>query len=175
LLVELPGYARDEAGGQEDADQHQCDRDERARHLVHRLVRGLAGAEALLFDQPLDVLDHDDRVVDDNTDGEHHAEQRQVVERIAEGGEHRERTDQRDRDRDDRNERRPPALQEQEDHECDEDHGLEQRVLDRRDRFSDVFCRIVGNPVFHARWKAPRCRIELAHDGLGSAEGIRAR
>ena len=48
----------------------------------------IAGARASSGDRPcveiaLDVLDHDDRVVDDDADRQHQAEQRQVVEREA--------------------------------------------------------------------------------------------
>ena len=46
----------------------------------------------------LDVLDDDDRVVDDEADRQHHAEQAQHVEREAEHLHHRERRDQRDRE-----------------------------------------------------------------------------
>ena len=52
--------------------------------------------QPLLVDQPHRVLDHDDRVVDHDPDGEHQAEQRQVVDRLARGEHHRERPDQRD-------------------------------------------------------------------------------
>ena len=41
----------------------------------------------------LDVLDHDDGVVDHDADGQDQAEHRQVVDRDAEGGEDRERAD----------------------------------------------------------------------------------
>ena len=53
-------------------------------------------------DVALDVLDHDDGVVDDDADGEHEAEQRQVVEREAEHRHEEERADERHRDGDDR-------------------------------------------------------------------------
>ena len=39
------------------------------------------GVHVLLFDVPEDVLEHDDRVVDDDADGERQAEQRHVVQR----------------------------------------------------------------------------------------------
>ena len=42
--------------------------------LVHRLVRRVARRHAL-GDVALDVLDHDDRVVDDDADRQHQAEQ----------------------------------------------------------------------------------------------------
>ena len=51
----------------------------------------------------LDVLDHDDRVVHHETDGEDDGEQRQQVEAEAEDLHEKERADEGDRDRDDRN------------------------------------------------------------------------
>ena len=47
--------------------------------LLHRLDRGRARVEAGR-DQPLDVLQHHDGVVHDDADGQHQAEQRQVVQ-----------------------------------------------------------------------------------------------
>ena len=46
---------------------------------LHRLDRRLARRQAVL-DVMLDRLDDDDRVVDDDADRQHQAEQRQVVE-----------------------------------------------------------------------------------------------
>ncbi len=72
-------------------------------------------------------------VVDDDADRQHQAEQREVVERIAEpAAARRQRADQRDRDRHHRDDRRAPFLQEDDDHEHDEQDRLAQRVIDRR-------------------------------------------
>ena len=45
--------------------------------------RGLHRRHALLLDEAVDVLEHDDRVVDDDTDRERQREQRDHVEREA--------------------------------------------------------------------------------------------
>ena len=51
-----------------------------------------------LADVALDVLHHDDGVVHHDADGEHQAEQGQIVEREAERREHGEGADQRHRE-----------------------------------------------------------------------------
>ena len=71
------------ADGTNTAHKRQRDGDQRAAHFVHRsmgrLLRRHAGG-----DVALDVLDHDDRVIDDDADRQHQAEQRQVVQRYSE-------------------------------------------------------------------------------------------
>ena len=66
-----------------------------------------------------DVLHHDDGVVDDDADGEDQAEEREAVERESEGRHNREGADQGHWNGDHRNDRRPPALQENHDHDDD--------------------------------------------------------
>ena len=90
----------------------------------------------------LDVLDHDDGVVDHDAHGQHQTEQRQIVDRDAERGEDRKGADQRYRDSDHRDDRRPPALQEQVD---DADHE-DDRDADRHDHFVDgLATKVVGS------------------------------
>ena len=67
------------AQGTNTAAEHQPDRDHRPGDLVHRPDRRLARRHPLL-DVVLDRLDHHDRVVDHDADGQHQAEERQVVE-----------------------------------------------------------------------------------------------
>ena len=62
-------------------------------HFLHRLERGFLGRHAVL-DVVHDRLDHDDRVIHDDADGEHEAEQGEHVDREAEHREKDERADQ---------------------------------------------------------------------------------
>ena len=78
-----PVSPADEGARHEHRAEHQRDGDDRAGDLVHRLVAASRGREALL-DVPLHVLDHHDGVVHHDADGQHQAEQREVVEREAE-------------------------------------------------------------------------------------------
>ena len=150
LPVELAGEPAEEGDRHEHGAQRQHDRDDRARHLAHRLDRGVARRQLVLAHVPLDVLQHDDRVVDDDADREHHAEQRQRVDRVAEHVEAGERPDQRDRHRDERDHRGAPALQEQEDDEEHEQHRLGERLHDLGDRHFDEARRVVRNRVGQA-------------------------
>ena len=79
--------------------------------------RGLAAAACPRSMWRDDVLQHDDRVVDDEAgrDGQRH--QRQVVEAVAGEVHDAERADQRHRHRDARDQRRAPVAQEQEHHQ----------------------------------------------------------
>ena len=117
-----------------------------ARHLLHRLLRRFLRRQAVL-----DVMHHgfddDDRVVDDDADGEHEAEHRQRVHREAEQREEDERAEQRHRDGQQRNERRAEVLQEDEDDDRDEDDRLEEGVDDRLDRRLHRRRRVVDDLV----------------------------
>ena len=67
---------------------------DRRRHLRHRLLGGGRRRKIRLFlHHALDVLDDDDRVVDHDSDGEHHRQQRDRVGRIAERDQHYESAD----------------------------------------------------------------------------------
>ena len=61
------------------------------------------------LDVTVDVLHHDDGVVDDETDGQHQGQQRQEVDRVAERQQREHHADERQRDGDDRDERRAQA------------------------------------------------------------------
>ena len=89
------------------------------------------------FDVMLHRLDDDDRIVDDQADREHEAEERQRVDREAEQREDGERADQRHRHGEHRDQRRAPVLQEQEDDDDDEHHRFDERLQDLLDAFGD--------------------------------------
>ncbi len=84
-----------------------------------------------------DVLEHHDRVVDDEADREHQRHHRQVVEAEAEQLHDRERADDRERQRQARDDRRRDVAQEEEDHQDHEDERHEHRELHVADRLAD--------------------------------------
>ncbi len=174
LAIEFARDAGQEGDGHEDRAEDQDDRDQGGRHFVHRTMRRFARTEPL-FEVSLDILDHDDGVVDDDADRQHQAEHRQGVERIAERREHREGSDQRDRDGDDGDDGRAPALQEDDDDEDDEDHRLQKRLLNLAHRFADEFGRVPDDPIFEALGESLGSVGELRLDAFGSGERIGAR
>ena len=82
---------RDEHG-----DQRQADRDDREADLAGSLERRVERRQAVL-DVADDVLQHDDRIVHHEADGDRQRHQRQIVEAVIEQIHHRERPGQRQR------------------------------------------------------------------------------
>jgi hypothetical protein len=135
LAIDHAGRAAEEGHRQEHRRQHQGDADQGAGDLVHRLDGRFLGRQPLLLHHALDVLHHHDGVVDQQADGQHHAEHGQRVDRIAERGQHAEGAEQHHRHGDGRDQRGAPVLQEDEHHDEDQDDGLDQgldHVLDRQ-------------------------------------------
>ena len=174
LLVELTDDAIEESHWHEHRAKHQCNRHDRPRHLAHRLVRRRKRTEPFL-DVALDVLHHHDRVVDDDADRQHQAEQAERVDREAEQIEHGERADDRHRHRDQRNDGRAPGLQEQDHHQHDQHHRLEQRGDHGIDRVAHEHRRVVDRGPAHIRWKARRQLVHPGAHGVGNFEGVGAR
>src|SRR4029079_14755263 len=107
LLVQLSLDAAHEPDGYEHRREDQGDADHRARYGVHRTGGRLARRQSL-FDVPLDRLNHDNRVIDNEADCEDKAEQRQRVDGKTEDWKYHERADQRDRDGYERDQGRTP-------------------------------------------------------------------
>ena len=129
----------------------------------------------IVVDVTLDVLDHDDRVVDDEAGGERDAEQRQGVDREAEQLHEREGTDQRDRDGDGRYQRGPPVLQEQEHDDDDQPHRFEQGGDDLANRFRDDPCGVVRQLDFQAGRVARGQALERGGDAGVDRQGVGGR
>ncbi len=90
LPEEHAGDAADEGARHEHRRQHQRHGQHRAGHFLHRLDRRGARVHPLL-DVVLHGLDDDNGVIDDNSDRQNQAEQRQVVEAEADGAHGRRR------------------------------------------------------------------------------------
>ncbi len=173
LLVELAGQSADEGERHEHRGQHERDRDDRARDFAHRAIRGLARTQPAL-DVSLDVLDHHDRVVDHDADGEHEAEQRQRVDREPEHAHDGERADHRHRHGQQRDDGGAPGLQEQDDDQHDEDDRLDQRMHDGLDRRAHELGRVVDDLVLDALGHRFLQFLHLGSHAIGDRDRVGA-
>ncbi len=171
LLVELAGHPAQERHRHEHRAQHQRDRHDRTGHFTHRLMRRGQG-RAPFFDVALHVFHHHDRVIDDDADRQHHAEQRQRIDGKAEHVQRRKRADDGNRNGDQRNDRRAPRLQEQDHHQHDEQHGFEQGRDYGLDRIAHEDRRVVHRAVFDAGRESLRQFVHLVDDGVANGQGI---
>ena len=152
-----------------EADRHV----NRAQHNGHgddrpaELARGVDGGRNrrdALFEMAADVFDHDNGVVDDETDSEHKRQQREQIDRIAERQQDNERPDQRKRNGDSRYERRTHRAKEHEDDERDDDQRLDQAQHHLVDRGIHEFGGVVDNlAVEPARQLRLDVRPDLVH------------
>ena len=175
LLIEPAGRAGEERDGHEHGDEHERRRHHRAEHLAHRLAGRLERRAPVLVYVPLDVLDDHDRIVDDDAGRERDAEESQGIDREAEQIDEGEGADERHRDRDGRDDRRAPVLQEEEHHEHDERNRLEQRLEHLADRVGDDRRVVEGDLVLEARREALREARELRAHTVVDVEGVGRR
>ena len=111
----------------------------------------------------VDVLEHDDRVVDDKTNRDSQRHQRQIVEAVAQQVHDRESADQRQRHSDARDYCGPQATQEDEDHHHDEGDGEQQRELNVGDRGADRLRAVAQHLDLDRRRDR---RLQLRQSGL---------
>ena len=174
LAVNAACRSGEEGHRHEDCNQHQRDPDDRTGDLIHRLAGRLDRAETLFAHDAFDVLDHDDGIVDQNTDRQHHAEQGQHVDGKAEQPQAQTGACKRNGHYQCRYQRSAPVLQEQEHDQEDEDHGLDQRLDDLFDRDLDEGRGVVGNrPGDVLRQAVAQLFHPLLH-AFGGGQGIGA-
>ncbi len=175
LAVDDPLGAAEEGHGHEHGGQDQRDADQGAGDLVHRLAGGLLGTEPFLAHHPFDVLDHDDGVVDQQADGQHHAEHRQGVDGVTQRRQDPECAQQDHRDGDGGDQGGAPVLEEQEHHQEDQDDGLGQGLDHLLDGLLDEGGCVERDDVFDPRREGLRqLRHPRLHE-LGSVQGVGAR
>ena len=120
---------------EDDADAEQ--RDEGRRHDLPRAVHDRGLDVLALLEMPVDVLDGDGGVVDQDADGERQAAQGHDVERLAERREQRDRAQDGERDRGGDDDGRAPAAEEQQDHQAGQHGGDHAPRGDAGDRALD--------------------------------------
>ena len=123
----------------------------------------------------LDVFDHDDGVIDHQTDREHDREQGEQVDGETENLHEKDRADERDRNRDDRDDDRAPRAEEKEDDDHDDEQRLDQRVEDVVDRGVDVGGAVVGDAALHAGRQFLLDLLHLGANALDHVDRVRVR
>src|SRR3977135_2845713 len=108
----------------------------------------------------LDVFYHDDRVIDDKTDGEYDREQSKEVHGEPENLHQEDRADERDRNGDDGNNDGAPRTEEQKDDEHHDHQRLDEGLEDVLDGGVNVGRAVVGDAAFHAGGQFP---LDLFH------------
>lgn len=108
-----------------DGDQHHRHGQDRPHQLMRRVQRRPHGRRSL-FDMTVDVLHHDDGIVDDEADRQNQGKQRQKIDREAEDQHHRESADQRQRYGDDGDGDRSRRTEKGENHENDDRESFDQ-------------------------------------------------
>ena len=174
LAIELAGEAAQEGDGNEHRGEHQRDRDDGPADLVHGLEGGIARREAR-GDVALDVLDHDDGVIDHDADGQHQPEQRQRVDGKASQVQHGEGAHNGHRHGGQRNDGGAPVLQEQHHHQHDQDQRLDQRLDDGLDRVAHEVGRVVDDVVFEPFGEVAGHLVHGRLDVGGQLQGVGAR
>ena len=124
--------------------------------------------------QALDVLDDDDRVIDQQADRQRQPEQGQRVDGEPGHVENRERPQKDDRDRDRRHQQGAPVLQEDEDDEDDEDDRLDQRLHDLFDGQLDEVGRVVCVAELQPFRKILRKLLDASLDQVGGLQCVGA-
>ena len=125
---EAPDDAAHEGDGEEDGDEGERRREDGEADLLRAVDRGLERLLPVLVDALVDDLQHDDRVVDDDADGEREREERDRVQREAGRAHDAERADDRRRDGD-RGDDRGAQVGEEHEHDDGRADGAEDEVL----------------------------------------------
>ncbi len=149
--------------GMKTASSDMRRRHDREADLARALDRRLERRHALLFDEAVDVLEHDDRVVDDDADHQREREHRHLVEREAERGDDGERADDRRRDRDRGDERRAEVPEEDQDDDGGQNAAEHEVLLDGRQRGVDELRVVAHQPDLDVRRQR---RLDLRHARL---------
>ncbi|ARF88207.1 uncharacterized protein BCN122_II1464 [Burkholderia cenocepacia] len=153
--------------------RHEHDADAQRRHeRGHRdLARAFEDRVVQVrteMEVPLDVLDRDGRVVDENADREREPAERHDVDGLAERGQRDQRREDRQRNRDRDDQRAAPVAEEQQDHHRGQ-HGGDQRLVDhaldgRVDEHRLVEQRRDREPLGQRRDHLRQQRLQVRHD-----------
>jgi len=174
LLVHLARQAAHEGHGDEHGAEHQHDGDNGGRHFAHGFGRGFLGRQVLGAHDAFHVLQHHDGVVHHDTDGQHHTEQGQGIDGVAQGEHAREGTDDGHGHGDAGDKGGAPVLQEDEHHQEHQDHGFHQGVDHFVDGFHNEVVGVHDDLVVDALGEVLGQFLHAGGDGLAGGDGVGA-
>ena len=172
LLIKDPRHTAEESNWDEYSRQDNSDGHNRPLNFVHRALRRIDRSQAL-FHMLLNVLNNDDRIIDNEADRKDHCKERQGIDRKVKYDKCAERTDQGNRDSKQRNDRRAPVLQEDENNKDNQQqrfHKGHQHLFNRR---ADIIGRIEDCRHLHARRQRVFCLIKNLTNFADRLHGIR--
>jgi hypothetical protein len=168
------GILAKEADRQEDGHRRQGRQEHRAADAAHALDAGAMPREPGLA-QAIDVLEHDDRVVDQHAESHRQARHRQEVERVAAEVEEGDRDQHRQRQRQRDDQRHPEPAQEEEEHQERQARAPEARLLERHQAVFDQLPLVEVVDRLEAREALLlRDLVEVAADALGGLDCVGA-
>jgi hypothetical protein len=160
---------------EEHDDRGQGGRGDGGRDLARADTRGRAPAEPFLL-VPVDVLHHDDRVVDEHADADDQTEQRQRVHRLAHRPDHAAGDDEREGDAGHGDRRQAVPSEEEEEHEAGEDRAEDAREGQFAKRLADLLALVEPDQERDALELGVGVHLgDLRLDGVADLDGIRSR
>ena len=141
LLVKNARYTAEKGDRDKDCRENKGDGDDRSLHLRHCALRRIDGPKSL-FHMLLDIFNDNDRIIDDETNGENHGKERQCIDGKVEDDKRGKRTDERHRHGEQRDQRRTPTLKEEEDDEHDEGKCFEECLRHLSNGGLDEVCTV---------------------------------
>ena len=173
LFVEDTHDPAQKSNRYENRSQNDRYADNRALYLLHRSDSRLFRAEVVIAHFIFDGFDDDDRIIDDQADSQDHCEKRQGIDGESEKQEGGKGTEERYRNRDHRDERGSPVLQENVHDQCYDEERFDEGMHDLFDGGIDEVRVIRADDIGHIIREALRIFFQLLLDRPQSFERIR--
>ena len=168
---EISSDSGDRDERQEDDDGGDGGEDQRRGDLAERFADGVDARETLVAMDD-DVLDYDDRVVDDEANGGGEATESHEVEALSDDPEEEDGDGDGDGNDEAGDERAGPVAEEEEEDDAGEDESDEDRVADAADGLADELGLVVEGREMDAGWELGLEGGYLVGNGVGDLDGI---
>ena len=173
LKQEPPRDARHERDGHKDDHQAEGGGQDRSADLLRRCPSRLERVHFLLLDPAEDILEHHNRVVDDDADHQHQRQHRDAVERKIQSPHHAESGDDGGGDGHRGNQGRAPTPHKAEHDQAGEDASNDQVRVDFVECLVDVAGLVLDHFELHVGRQLRRHLRQLRLDGLDHRDRVR--